>query len=215
MLQNIQSFQAHRLDLESDQFFGKCDIIALTKTKSRAMTSLQDYDCISYSCNKNDAIGGTTIFIKSTCLTEKFSVGPGNNTCYALNGINMCSVTINTKCSEIHLFVIYVHVNTKPSTVKSELRKVLSKFTVGNCDDTPLVLCGDSNINAKAIENKPLVDFIESKWGVTLVSDPAVATTKSNTCIDMIFCRGLNLQLQHFTSYYSHHNPIFFPFTTS
>jgi endonuclease/exonuclease/phosphatase family metal-dependent hydrolase len=73
----------------------------------------------------------------------------------------------------------------------------------------PIILAGDFNIELKKRENETLVTDMEETFGLKLMSNPQCSTTRSKSCIDMVFARIVdNLKCANYISYYSYHRPI-------
>ena len=75
-------------------------------------------------------------------------------------------------------------------------------------EKTPIIVCGDFNINLLSYKNYNLVEFLKKNWNIDFMNDKDKSTTKQNTCIDLIFSRYLNIELKNYISYFSYHNPI-------
>jgi hypothetical protein len=51
----------------------------------------------------------------------------------------------------------------------------------------PIILAGDFNVNVKDNYNAKLVEFMKDTFELDVVSDFSQGTTRSNSCIDMVF----------------------------
>jgi hypothetical protein len=57
--------------------------------------------------------------------------------------------------------------------------------------------------------NSELVTFMQNTFGLDLLSDLKEGTTRSNSCIDMVFGRNVDrLTCMNYVSYISYHRPI-------
>jgi hypothetical protein len=62
-----------------------------------------------------------------------------------------------------------------------------------NCEDMPVILAGDFNVNVKVNYNAKLVDFMKDTFELDVLSDLSQGTTKSDSCIDMVFGRNVTI----------------------
>jgi hypothetical protein len=78
------------------------------------------------------------------------------------------------------------------------------------CDYIPIILTGDFNVNVKDNYNAELVEFIkDSTFELDVLLDLSQRTTRSSSCIDMVFGRNVyNLSCMNYVSYFSCHRPI-------
>jgi hypothetical protein len=51
----------------------------------------------------------------------------------------------------------------------------------------PIILAGDFNISVKDNNNAELVEFMKDTFELDVLSDLSQGTTRSNSCIDMVF----------------------------
>jgi hypothetical protein len=67
----------------------------------------------------------------------------------------------------------------------------------------PIISAGDFNVNVKDKYNAELVDFMKDAFELDVLSDLSQGTTRSNSCIDMVFRRNLNnLSCMNYVSYF-------------
>jgi hypothetical protein len=77
------------------------------------------------------------------------------------------------------------------------------------CEDMPIILAGDFNINMKDNYNAALVEFMKNTLHLDVLSDLSQETTRSNSCIDIVFGKNVgNLSCMNYVSYISCHRPI-------
>jgi hypothetical protein len=55
------------------------------------------------------------------------------------------------------------------------------------CEDMPIILAGDFNINVKDNYNAELVEFMKDTIELDILLDLSQGMTRSNSCIDMVF----------------------------
>jgi hypothetical protein len=73
----------------------------------------------------------------------------------------------------------------------------------------PIILPGDFNVNVKDNYNVELVEFMRDAFEPEVLSDLSQGTTRSNSCIDVVFGRNVgNLSCMNYVSYFSYHRPI-------
>jgi hypothetical protein len=73
----------------------------------------------------------------------------------------------------------------------------------------PVILAGDFNINVKENYSAELVELMKDTFEFEVLSDLSQGTTKSNSCIDMVFGRHVdNLSCMNYVSYFTFHRPI-------
>jgi hypothetical protein len=72
----------------------------------------------------------------------------------------------------------------------------------------PIILAGDFSIDLKK-ENETFVTYMDETFGLKLMSNPQCSTTRSKSCIDMVFARNVdNLKCANYITYFSYHRPI-------
>jgi hypothetical protein len=73
----------------------------------------------------------------------------------------------------------------------------------------PITLAGDFNIDLKKKENETFVTNMEETFGLKLMSNAQCSTTRSKSCIDMVFARNVdNLKCANYITHFSYHRPI-------
>jgi hypothetical protein len=73
----------------------------------------------------------------------------------------------------------------------------------------PIILTCDFNVNVKNTYNAELVEFMKDNFELGILSDLSQGTTRSNSCIDMVFGRNVdNLSCMNYVSCFSYHRPI-------
>jgi hypothetical protein len=87
--------------------------------------------------------------------------------------------------------------------------KMLKFLVRRGSEDMPIILAGDFNVNVKVNYNAELVEFMKDTFELDVLSDLSQGTTKSNSCINMVFGRNVdNLSCMNYASYFSYHRPI-------
>jgi hypothetical protein len=77
------------------------------------------------------------------------------------------------------------------------------------CEDTPVILVSDFNINAEGNYNAELVEFMKDTFELGVLLDFSQGTARSNSCIDMVFGQNVdNLSCMNYVLYFSYHRPV-------
>jgi endonuclease/exonuclease/phosphatase (EEP) superfamily protein YafD len=73
----------------------------------------------------------------------------------------------------------------------------------------PIILARDFNIELKKKENETFVTDMEATFGLKLMSTPQRSTTRSESCVDMLFARNVDsLKCPNYVTCFSYHRPI-------
>jgi endonuclease/exonuclease/phosphatase (EEP) superfamily protein YafD len=73
----------------------------------------------------------------------------------------------------------------------------------------PIILAGDFSIELKKKENETFLTDVEEIFGLNLMSKPQCSTTRSKSCIDVVFARNVDsLKYANCITYFSYHRPI-------
>jgi hypothetical protein len=81
----------------------------------------------------------------------------------------------------------------------------MHKFLVRRgCENMPIILTCDFNINMKDNYNAELIEFMIDTFELDVLSDPSQGTTRSNSCIDVVFGQNVdNLSCMNYGLYFS------------
>jgi hypothetical protein len=125
-----------------------------------------------------------------------------------VNGEKVLIVTLylsnNTPIDDCKRFVL-IHLGTFPPKFSEEYSIVPKERR----NTIPIILAGHSNIELKKKENETFVTDTEETFGLNLMSNPQSSTTRSKSCIDMVFARNVhNLKCAIYITYFSYHRPI-------
>jgi hypothetical protein len=123
-----------------------------------------------------------------------------------VNGEKVLIVTLylskNTPIDECKRFVL-IHLGT--------FAPKFSEYSIvpeEGLNTIPIILAGDFNIELKK-ENETFVTKMEETFGLKLMSNPQCSTTRSKSCINMVFARNVdNLKCANYITYFSYHRPI-------
>jgi hypothetical protein len=73
----------------------------------------------------------------------------------------------------------------------------------------PIILASDFNVNVKDNYNAVIVEFMKDTFELDVLSELSQGTTRSNSCIGIVFERNVdNLSCMNYVSYSSHPRPI-------
>jgi hypothetical protein len=73
----------------------------------------------------------------------------------------------------------------------------------------PIILAGDFNVNMKDNYNVEIVECMKDTFELDILLDLSQGTTRSNSCIGMVFGRNVdNLSCMNYISYFTYHRPI-------
>lgn len=122
-----------------------------------------------------------------------------------INGRRALMVTVyvspNAKMEDIQCFFLTNLLMFTPKA--SEMFELLREKGFGQI---PIILSGDINMDLKKKENEQFVNFMEETFGLTLKTNPGLATTRGGSCIDMVFTRHLDkIDCKNYVSYFSYH----------
>jgi hypothetical protein len=121
---------------------------------------------------------------------------------------------------KVLIVTLYVSNNTPTDDCKRFVLSHLGTFTPKFSEEysvvpeeghntIPIILAGDFNIDLKKKVNETFVTCMEETFGLKLMSDPQCITTRSESCIDMVFARNVdNLKCANYITYFSYHRPI-------
>jgi endonuclease/exonuclease/phosphatase family metal-dependent hydrolase len=100
-------------------------------------------------------------------------------------GENVLTVTLyissSTPIDDCKRFVL-IHLGTLAPKFSEEYSIVPEESR----NTIPIILAGDFNIDLKK-ENETFVTYMEETLGLKLMSNPQCSTTRSKSCIDMVF----------------------------
>jgi endonuclease/exonuclease/phosphatase family metal-dependent hydrolase len=125
-----------------------------------------------------------------------------------VNGEKVLIVTLylsnNTPIDGCKKFVL-IHLGTFAPKFSEEYSIVPEE----GLNTIPIILAGDFNIEVKKKENETFVTDMEEIFGLKLMSNPQCSTTRSKSCIDMVFAINVdNLKCANYITYFSYHRPI-------
>jgi len=133
---------------------------------------------------------------------------------------DICSVKTTINGQRALLVSVYITPGTPMSKVEDFFELNLMAYShkvVGlfksvdklQLSTIPIILGGDLNVDLKSAECVEFLYLMRDNWKLELNNDPAISTTRGNTCIDAVFTRHVeHLQTMTFISYFSYHKPL-------
>jgi hypothetical protein len=121
---------------------------------------------------------------------------------FKLPASDSCGDTCAAECpvngQKVLVVAVYVSPNTPSDDSKSLIFSNLAGYSLKlcnmfkflarrGCENMPIILAGDFNINVKDNYNAKLVEFMKDIFELDVLSDLSQGTTRSNSCIDMVF----------------------------
>jgi hypothetical protein len=117
------------------------------------------------------------------------------------------------------MVTVYESPNTPSDVWKFSIFSILAGYSPKVCtmfkfltrrgyDDIPIILAGDFNVNVKDNYNAELAEFMKDTFELDVLSGLSQGTTRSNSCIDMVFGRSVdNLSCMSYLLYFTYHRP--------
>jgi hypothetical protein len=65
--------------------------------------------------------------------------------------------------------------------------RIFKFYARRSCEDMPIILAGDFDVNVKDNYNAELVDFMKDTFEFDVLWDLSQGTARSNSCIHMVF----------------------------
>jgi hypothetical protein len=90
-----------------------------------------------------------------------------------------------------------------------EVCKMFMFLARRGCEDMPVIMAGDFNVNVKDNYNAELAEFMKDTFELDVLSNLSQGKSRSNSYIAMVFGRNVdNLSCMNYFSYFSYHRPI-------
>jgi endonuclease/exonuclease/phosphatase (EEP) superfamily protein YafD len=130
---------------------------------------------------------------------------------------DICAAECLVNGRRMLVVIVYVSPNTPSDDLifsnlagySPNVCKMFTFLTRRGCEDKPIILAGDFNDKVKDNYNAELVQFLKDTSELDVLSDLSQGTTRSNSCIDMVFGRNVDiLSCMNHVSYFSYHRPI-------
>jgi hypothetical protein len=109
---------------------------------------------------------------------------------------DVCAAQCPVNGQKVLVVSVYVSPNTPSDDWKSlifsnlawyslKVCKIFKFLARRCCEDMPIILAGDFNVNVKDNYNAELVGFMKDTFELDVLSDLSQGTTRSNSCIEM------------------------------
>lgn len=211
---NVESLNAHHLDVSTDFLLTKVDFLALSETwlNNCSNVGIEGYHCIAEFKRANVRAGGVAIFQKnsssSTAMSHNLEQLSEEHDPILLEADSFGDICA-TEVSENGIQTLFVVVYISPSaTYKQKISFLIRNLFWYAKQDIRIVVSGDFNIDILKPENLKFVDFMKEYLKLDLLSDPLQTTTFGRTCLDLVFGRNVLTQSRRYVSYFSYHRPI-------
>lgn len=231
---NVQSLQAHSLDIATDRVLTSVDVLALSETwqDDQSRIEIDGFNCVVQFKRPNVRAGGVSIYQKTTASTkasphaiERLSEQYGAELRVADDYGDICaaevvimgtptllvSVYISPGKGFIIASVIICYINFIPSTATTLRQKeffIVRTLMTYAKRTMPMIVTGDFNIDLSKSENSQFIEFMKTHLRLSLATDPTQATTLGGSCLDLMFIRNIRAECRRYCSYFSYHRPI-------
>jgi hypothetical protein len=116
---------------------------------------------------------------------------------------DVCAAGCLVSGKKVLVVTVYVSANTPSDEWKSlifsnlggyspKLCKLFQFLARRGCEDMPIILAGDFNVNVKDNCNAELEDFMKDAFKLDVLSGLSQGTTRSNSCIDVALGRNVD-----------------------
>jgi exonuclease III len=224
---HVQNLKSHVQGIATDTVVTDTDILALTDTwmHNNETVHLEGYKCVTQFMSDEQRAGGVVVYEKygatsmaTPHLLMKLSKEDGEEyrIAAAENRSDICAADCMVNGENVLIVTPYISNHTPIDDCKrfilshlSNYTKMVSVMATEVPNTMPIIFTGDININSKKEENQSFVIFMEETLGLMLMSNPECSTTRSKSCIDMVFARYIDtLKCTKFITYFSYHRPI-------
>lgn len=206
MYHNVQSFYAHKQDVESDMNFMCCDLLMFVEShlNGRKIDNLRGFDCINRFDNN---YRGNLCYKKQSNNNIKMV----ESTVYLHGDLEIFMAEIN---DEIAVICVYAAVKLNHGNVADCLQMYFQIAEVDLNKYKFVLLWGDFNLN-EVVERNHLSRFLMEYEFIPYFKEHKVTTDK-NTCLDLVYVRKNVFRILNFSheigiyeSYFSYHKPLY------
>ena len=189
---NVQSLNAHSLDISMDNILTKVNLLALSETwlNSCSTVAIEDYRCVAEFKRLDSRAGGVAIFENTTANLgavvhgiKKSSVDYDDQLNSADNYGDVCAVEVILNGIRTLIFAVYISPETTTKQKKYFVARNLFSYARQNIS---LLVTGDFNIDISKQENVEFVTFMEEYMKLHLIFTPSQATTLGGTSQETI-----------------------------
>ncbi|XP_018493709.1 uncharacterized protein LOC100899261 [Galendromus occidentalis] len=207
---NLQSLQAHALDISSDSLLMKATIFCFTATWCGNEHQHPMVNSRLQSRNKRpQRAGGVAIYDRMDSPGTSESLRQPISTHNDCGDLCFARLQINNHMTTI----VCIYISPGSNFSKIEALFIENKRAFDSESDrvrkTPLIICGDLNWNMnKPNQRNQLISFMSTQFNVNLITDQSLSTTNSNTCLDLIFTRNVaHEDIINNIAYFSYYEP--------
>ncbi|XP_065077679.1 uncharacterized protein LOC135700938 [Ochlerotatus camptorhynchus] len=231
---NVQSLQAHSLDIATDRILTSVELLALSETwqDNESLIEIDGFNCIVQFKRPNMRAGGVAIYEKITASTmasshaiERLSEQYDEQLRVADSYGDICAAEIVIMGTPTLLVSVYImpskgfirgnaticqinYIFSTGTTMKQkEYFIARTLMTYARCT-MPMIVTGDFNIDVSKSENSGFIEFMKRHLRLTLATDPTQATTLGGSCLDLMFIRNIRAECKRYCSYFTYHRPI-------
>ncbi|XP_044594073.1 uncharacterized protein LOC123271741 [Cotesia glomerata] len=222
---NIQSLRAHNNDI-IDKVAANSNILLLSETWTRddEDISIPNFNCIVKYKRSNIRSGGVAIYQNNNDTTH--IVTPSMDiSLHHLQSVGVQHCAVGEICAaecktengqSIMLISIYISPNQPIGKITQFIHRSLIPFSAAvaaelnqGLEKQAMILSGDFNINFSSESGAILIDFLKTKFDLSINNNPNEPTKKHGTTIDAVFSRYLHtIETKIFISHFSYHKPL-------
>ncbi|KAL1486852.1 hypothetical protein MTO96_031178 [Rhipicephalus appendiculatus] len=226
---NVQSLNAHQLDVTGDNVFTRAHLLILCETWTVRTVELPGYRCAAHEKWGAQRAAGVAIYIQdighiALCTTRADLIFDDNSMDPSVDARHIgdiCAVYTRLECTPLLVVAVYVSPGHTHEAIKAFLRTRLwghsklpaqkrhFKGTHRTLADMPMIITGDFNVNLRNGQYQWLPNFMRDLFGMSMVSESEVPRARFETALDHVIQRGLkNVEVVKYASYFSVHRPL-------
>ncbi|XP_037558151.1 uncharacterized protein LOC119435325 [Dermacentor silvarum] len=202
---NVRSLPAHAFDVSHDHVVREVPVLCLSETWTDSAVELPGYKCVTLAKRHERRAAGVAVYehFGGTTLSPR-------NVPYQLNTLPQMSCGDACAIQTSQGFIVAA-CYLSPGTSRSDVTDFfLRNFRAVCLENAPVIITGDFNVNVLRRENEWLLAFLDAELGLRLLSDVTQPTTRNNTCLDLVFGKGIPSRVHcvTFPTYFSDHKPV-------
>lgn len=217
---NVQSLNAHSLDVLHDPILSQASLLAMSETWIQDVDSPIDiagFRCIARNNNGRNRAGGVAIYESLTSgLTSTHEI-PYDTTTTSYGDVCCARIEYKDKAQRLMYFYL-ITIYAIPGVTQTHIIQLMgfalmcfrrntvslaTNYSNPSCFN-PLLICGDFNYNVNCTK---LQSYLKENYSVSLAS-PNLITTRNGTSIDGVFYRHESVEVIRYVSYFSTHIPL-------
>ncbi|XP_055623676.1 uncharacterized protein LOC129767083 [Toxorhynchites rutilus septentrionalis] len=186
---NVQSLNAHALDISTDKILTSVELFALSETwqDNHTTVEIEGYSCIIQFKRTDTRAGGVAIYQKTTASTlaiphtiQQLSEERDEMLGVADGFGDICAAKVIVMNTEVLLVSVYIPPGTSTNNIKWFMTRNLFCYAK---QVIPMVVTGDFNIDVSKPENIEFLDFMENYLNLRLANNRNEATTLDQCCL--------------------------------